>query len=121
MSKITQFAVGSINTVYELDINEHTEELELSDPEIFESETEDIKAIIQDFIARFSGNICLHFEVDIDDDVVECITLKKVTDQVDNEIPTPEIPSIIAGYIEDIELNYERYDSDILSRFYDSF
>ena len=28
MSKITQFAIGSINTVYTLDINEHTDEVE---------------------------------------------------------------------------------------------
>ena len=121
MSKITQFAVGSINTVYTLDINEHTDEVEASDPEIFESETEDKKAIIQAFIAKFSADIHLHFEVDVDDDVVESAELKKITDQADNEIPTSEIPDIIRSYIEGIEDDFERYNPDILSSFYDSF
>ena len=121
MSKITQFAVGSINTVYTLDINEHTDEAELSDPEIFESETEDVKAIIQAFITKFSADIYLHFEVDVDDDVVESVILRKVTDQADNEIPTSEIPDIIRNYIEGIEDDFERYNPDILSDFYDSF
>ena len=121
MSKITQFAVGSINTVYTLDINEHTDEMETSDPEIFESKKEDVKAIIQDFIEKFSADIHLHFEVDVDDDVVESAILKKVTDQADNEIPTSEIPDIIRSYIEGIEDDFERYNPGILSEFYDSF
>ena len=121
MSKITEFAIGSINTVYTLDINEHTDEVEASDPEIFESETEDVKATIQNFIAKFSANIYLHFEVDVDDDVVESAILKKVTDQADNEIPTSEIPDIIRSYIEGIEDDFEQYNPGILSEFYDSF
>ena len=121
MSKVTQFAVGSINTVYTLDINEHTDEVEASDPEIFESETEDIKGLIQTFIAKFSADIHLHFEVWADDDIVESAELKKVTDQAGNEIPTSEIPDIIRFYIEDIEGDFERYNPDILSEFYDSF
>ena len=46
MSKITDFTVGSINTVYTLDINEHIVEMDPSVPEIFESEREGVKATI---------------------------------------------------------------------------
>ena len=95
--------------------------MEASDPEIFESETEDKKAIIQAFIAKFSADIHLHFEVDVDDDVVESAELKKITDQADNEISTSDIPDIIRSYIEGIEDDFERYNPDILSNFYDSF
>lgn len=85
------------------------------------SKTEDVKAIIQDFIAKFSADIDLHFEVYASNDVIEIAEVQKITDLAGNEIPTSEIPDIIRFYIEDIEGNFEQYNPDILSEFYDSF
>ena len=121
MSKVTQLAVGTSNRKYNLDINEQTEVFEEDYPEMFESETEDVKAIIQGFIAKYSAIICLHLSVDIDEYEIEDVELIRIIDQADNEIPTSEIPEIIHSYIETIMGDYEKYDSDIIDDYFDDF